>query len=119
MLLHEETYRPAGKTRKVRLARHYYDLWCLIRKGVADRARQDLGLFTRIATHREIYFNWSWMDYTTLRKGNLRIVPLDDQMAEWQRDYTAMRAEMFFGEVPTFDVIMRAVGEFEKSFNAG
>ena len=119
MLLHEETYRPAGKTRKVRLARHYYDLWCLIQKGVADRASQDLGIFKRIATHREIYFNWSWMDYATLHKGTLRIVPLDDQMAKWQRDYAAMREEMFFGEVPTFDVIMRAVGDFEKSFNAG
>lgn len=119
MLLHEETYRPAGKTRKVRLARHYYDLWCLIHKGVADRASQDLDLFKRIATHREIYFNWSWMDYATLRKGTLRIVPLDDQIAEWQRDYAAMREEMFFGEVPTFDVIMRAVGAFEKAFNAG
>ncbi len=117
MLLHEETYRPAGKTRKVRLARHYYDLWCLIQKGVADRARQDLGLFTRIATHREIYFNWSWMDYATLHKGTLRIVPLDDQMAVWRRDYAAMREEMFFGEVPSFDVIMRAVKDFERSFN--
>ena len=119
MLLHEETYRPAGKTRKVRLARHYYDLWCLMQKGVADKARQDLSLFKRIATHREIYFNWSWMDYATLHKGTLRIVPLDDQMAEWQRDYAAMRDEMFFGEVPSFDVIMRAVRDFEKSFNAG
>jgi hypothetical protein len=40
MLLHEETYRPAQKTRKVRLARHYYDLWCLIERGVAARATQ-------------------------------------------------------------------------------
>jgi hypothetical protein len=30
-----------------------------------------------------------------------------------------MREDMFFGEEPAFDVIMRAVGEFEKSFNAG
>jgi hypothetical protein len=27
MLLHEESYRPADKMRKSRLARHYYDLW--------------------------------------------------------------------------------------------
>ena len=119
MLLHEETYRPAGKARKVRLARHYYDLWCLIQKGVAARAGLDLNLFARIATHREIYFNWSWMDYRTLRKGTLRIVPLEGQMAEWRRDYEAMRGEMFFGKVPSFAEIMRAVGDFEKSFNAG
>jgi len=28
-----------------------------------------------------------------------------------------MRSEMFFGEVPTFDEILRVVGEFEKRFN--
>ncbi len=32
MLLHEETYRPEGKPRKIRLARHYYDLWCLSKR---------------------------------------------------------------------------------------
>ncbi len=118
MLLHEETYRPAEKARKVRLARHYYDLWCLIGKGVAASAGQDLGLFTRTAAHREIYFNWSWMDYSTLRRGTLRILPLEGQMAEWRRDYQAMREEMFFGEVPSFEEIMRVVGDFERSFNA-
>lgn len=58
LLLHEETFRPADKSRKIRMARHYYDVWCLITRG-----------------------------------------------------------EMFFGEVPTFDEILRVVGDFEKRFN--
>lgn len=118
MLLHEETYRPAQKTRKVRLARHYYDLWCLIERGVAARATQDVDLFTRTAKHREIYFNWSWMDYRTLRRGTLRLLPLDSQLADWRRDYQAMTGEMFFGPVPTFDAIMRVIGDFERAFNS-
>jgi hypothetical protein len=69
MLLHEETYRPAGKVHRARLARHYYDLWCLITKGVAARAVASPGLFERVAAHREVFFNWSWMDYSTLRPG--------------------------------------------------
>ena len=31
-LLHEETFRPADKPRKPRMARHYYDLWCRCRQ---------------------------------------------------------------------------------------
>jgi hypothetical protein len=119
MLLHEETYRPAGKAHKTRLARHYYDLWSLIKKGVGAAAARDTGLFERTAAHRKVYFNWSWMDYGTLRKGSLRIVPLEGQVGEWRRDYEAMRGEMFFGEVPAFDEVLRVVGEFERSFNAG
>ena len=118
MLLHEATYRSAEKTRKGRLARHYYDLWCLIQRGVAARAAQDLGLFTRTASHREIYFNWSWMDYRTLRRGTLRLLPLESQMDDWRHDYQAMTGEMFFGPVPTFEEIVRVVGKFERAFNS-
>lgn len=117
MLLHEETYRPRDKPRKPRLARHYYDLWCLIRKGVGAQALADPGLFERIAVHRAIFFRWSWMDYTTLRRGSLRLVPPDDRLPEWRQDYRTMQAEMFFGEVPTFEEILRVVKEFEESFN--
>lgn len=91
----------------------------MIEKGVAVRAGQDLGLFTRTAAHRDIYFNWSWMDYTTLRRGMLQILPREGEMAEWRRDYQAMREEMFFGTVPSFEEIMRVVGDFERSFNVG
>ena len=69
LLLHEETFRPVGKPVKLRLAHHYYDLWCLITKGVADEAVEDQSLFERIAAHRAIFFRWSWMDYSSLRPG--------------------------------------------------
>lgn len=119
MLLHEETYRPIQKPRKVRIARHYYDLWCLIRKGVADRAIQDFGLFAGVLEHRSVFFSQNWVDYDTLRKGSLRIIPRPDQIAEWRQDYQTMRGEMFFGEVPDFNEIMKVVGEFEHKFNQG
>ncbi len=117
MLLHEEACRPFGKARKARLARHYYDLWCLITKGIAAKAVASPRLFERVAAHREIFFNWSWMDYSTLRPGHLRIVPPADQVHAWRQDYESMRREMFFGEVPGFDEIMDVVGTFERQFN--
>jgi len=117
MLLHEETFRPGDRPRKARLSRHYYDLWCLITKGVAAQAVAESGLFDRIAAHREIFFRWSWVDYATLRPGSLRLTPPADQMASWRLDYQSMRGEMFFGEVPTFDEILRVVGQFEQQFN--
>ena len=67
MLLHEESYRPAGKPRRARLSRHYYDLWCLITKGIAAEAAHDMALFERVAVHRQGFFRYGWMDYTTLR----------------------------------------------------
>lgn len=117
MLLHEETWRPAGKPRKIRLSRHYYDLWCLITKGVAAEAVRDEGLFERVAAHRKVFFRYGWMDYDTLSKGRLRVLPLPEQEAEWRKDYAAMQGEMFFRDPPAFDAVLKVIGEFQTGFN--
>jgi len=117
MLLHEETFRPPDKKRKARLARHYYDLWCLIQKGVAAQAMADNELFKHCAEHRQVFFKQNWVDYATLRKGSLRLVPLPDQLSEWQRDYEAMREEMFFDTPPNFAAVIEVIRQFEDEFN--
>lgn len=116
-LLHEETFRPADKPRKLRMARHYYDLWCLLRAGVGERALANTALFQRVAEHREIFFRYAWVDYTTHKPGTFRLSPPPDHLANWRSDYQAMLGPMFFGDVPDFDEIMRVVSEFERRFN--
>ena len=117
-LLHEETFRPHDKPRKLRMARHYYDLGCLLRAGVGERALANTALFQRVAEHREIFFRYAWVDYSTHKPGTFRLSPPSDHLANWRSDYQAMLGPMFFGEVPDFDEIMKAVSEFEKTFNA-
>ena len=67
--------------------------------------------------HREIFFHISWVDYTTLRPGSLRLLPLPHDRDAWRRDYEQMRGPMFFGEIPSFAEILRVVGGFEQQFN--
>ena len=117
MLLHEETFRKSGGGPKARLARHYYDLWFLINKGVADKAGADHELFQRVAAHRSVFFRKSKAAQETLRPGSLRLVPLTEQLPAWKQDYQSMREDMFFGEVPALNEILRVVGDFEKRFN--
>lgn len=119
MLLHEEGFRPTEKKRKPRLSRHYYDLWCLIGAGVSAQALADMDLFVKVVAHRRVFFRQGWVDYATLAKGSLTIVPLDEQLAEWREDYEAMKGEMFFREPPTFGEIIEVVARFEKEFNEG
>jgi predicted nucleotidyltransferase component of viral defense system len=119
MILHEETFRPPERARKERMARHYYDVWCLITRGVADRAAADHALFERVVEHRAVFFRISWVDYSTLRPGALRLVPLADGRAAWQRDYDVMAETMFYGARPSFEEILMVVGDFERRFNRG
>lgn len=79
---------------------------------MADRA-----LFERVAAHREIFFRLSWVDYSTLRPGKLRLTPPPEHCDQWRRDYDEMAIAMFYRERPAFDEILRVVGEFERRFN--
>jgi len=117
-LLHEETFRPADKPRKLRMVRHYYDLWCLLQAGVGERALANTALFQRVAEHREIFFRHSWVDYSTHKPGTFRLSPPADHLPNWRRDYQDMLGPMFFGDTPTFEQMMTAATEFEKTFNA-
>lgn len=117
LLLHEETFRPPEKKLKARMARHYYDLYRLINAGIGHEASGDLELFERIAAHRQVYFRYTWVDYDTLRPGRLKLVPPDEQLANWKSDYTAMKDEMFFGEIPEFEDLIRTAREFQDEFN--
>ncbi len=116
-LLHEETYRVGATGPAARLARHYYDLWCLIRAGVADAAMADPDLFARVAAHRAVFFRKRKDAQESLRPGSLRLLPAAESRAGWKRDYEAMREAMFFSEPPEFDEILRVVGEFQNTFN--
>ncbi|MEX2516089.1 MAG: nucleotidyl transferase AbiEii/AbiGii toxin family protein [Gammaproteobacteria bacterium] len=120
MLLHEETFRPeANSRRRDAMARHYYDLYRLIQAGIGDESVRDMDLFHRVAVHRQVFFRYTWIDYSTLNPGQLRLVPSEADRPAWQADYENMRQEMFYGEVPTFEEILTVVGEFQARLNAG
>ena len=118
MLLHEENFRPSDKRRHGKyMARHYYDLYRLIQAGVADEAAMDTELFSRVVSHRQVFFRQNWVDYTTMVPGQLRLIPDEQQMPYWRSDYERMQPEMFFGQAPEFGVIMETVRSFQDRFN--
>ncbi|MBQ5964675.1 nucleotidyl transferase AbiEii/AbiGii toxin family protein [Massilia sp. ZL223] len=119
MLLHEERFRPADKARRGRMARHYYDLYSLIGHGVARAAAADLTLFEQVAAHRRVFFRQTWVDYATLHPATLDVLPTEEQVDEWRKDYAAMRAEMFSTEPPAFDLILQRVRDFQDAFRLG
>ena len=45
-------------------------------------------------------------------------VEKNDHVANWRADCREMLGPMFFGEIPTFEQMMAAAAEFEKTFNA-
>ena len=117
-LLHEEQHRAGVHFPKPGLARHYYDLFCLIEAGVGNRAIAEVGLFARVVEHRKVFFS-RVAAQATLQCGSLAVLPADDRRARWTQDYEKMREAMFFEEPPPFDEILSVVGDFVQRFNEG
>ena len=114
MLLHEETFRPqANRRNRKGMARHYYDLYHLIQAGIGDQAYTDQNLFHLIVAHRQVFFRYSWIDYSTMKYEQLRLVPAEADLPIWKSDYESMRHEMFYGKVPAFEEILDVVGKFQ------
>lgn len=116
-LLHEERLRPAGKTRRPQLSRHYYDIWCMDQKGVAVEAVADLDLLRLVVADRRVSYPVSWVQYEQMAPGLFQIMPVESDAAAWCSDYEKMRENMFFGDSPTFDQLMEQVRELEGRLN--
>ncbi len=54
---------------------------------------------------------------TTGKPGTFRLSPPAGHVGNWRLDYREMLGPMFFGETPTFEQMMAAAAEFEKTFN--
>lgn len=98
-IIHEENTAPKERRQKPRLARHYYDLYCLLDKG---KVVPNLSLFNEVKTHREIYFRQTWVDYEAITPDQLKIVPGQEMLTYWEQDYTLMKS-MFYGDFPSLE----------------
>ena len=115
--LHEETYRPSGRLQKICMARRYHDLWCLLSAGIREKALAQTALLRRVAEHRELFFRFSWVDYTTHKHGTFRITPPPEHLADWKSDYATMLGPIYSGETPSFEQILTLAADFEKTLN--
>jgi hypothetical protein len=111
-LLHEANHRDWPRDR---LARHFYDLWCLERGGVATTAIESPGLFEEVVAHRRVYFRHAAQQ--SLVPGSVRLVPLDASLPAWARDYEAMLPAMFVGEPPSFERLIAEMRSLESRIN--
>lgn len=117
MLQHEANYGGKAPVPKPALARHYYDLFCLIKSGVGKKARDDKALFDAVHAHRLVFFRKSQEIQDARKPGSFRLVPAAAHRETWRADYEQMREPYFFGEPPTFEEVLGVVGEFEQQFN--
>ncbi len=118
LLLHEEYNRDdRAKTRTERMSRHYYDLFQLSRQDFSSVTLKDSKFIEEIIEHRKYYSRLKRFDYSTLKRGSIRIIPSDDVLNALVQDYEIMREEMIYGNPPAFEEIIQAMKNLQDKIN--
>ena len=115
-LLHAEYNRPADRSVRNGLSRHYYDVYQLSLHDVGKEALKDLSLLKRVVAHKRLFFRSGWAHYETAVPGGIHLVPKDERLDTLRSDYGRMR-EMIFGDVPTWEQIVEGLRELEGRIN--
>jgi hypothetical protein len=115
-LLHELFSIPGHGMNANRKSRHLYDLYRMMDKDFAWAAVKDDRLWETIRHHREIFTSVRDMDYTPDIRQRLVLVPREDIIDNWRRDYEVMCQAMIYGDKPTFSELLEAMHELENRF---
>lgn len=116
-LLHE-LFSSQSSREANRKSRHLYDLAQMMDTDIATRAVANDELWNTIHHHRELFTSMSGVDYTPDIRKRIRLLPPDDVMDDWRKDYKDMQSSMIYGEKPTFEELMRRVEELENTFHS-
>jgi hypothetical protein len=115
-ILHQQAHRMTEMPS--RYSRHYYDLYRLAKSGVKERALSNLKSLADVVTFKQRFYPSAWSRYELAQPGSFRLIPNQSHLVELQKDYREMQL-MIFGEVPSFDAILRALGTLEADINGG
>ncbi len=116
-LLHEEFIQDISKIRVGRLSRHLYDLEKLMDTEYGIAALKDKELFVSIVNHRKKFNAIRGLDYSNHVPNKLKIIPPNDVIKEWEKDYTTMTQNMIYGEALSFDALIKRIEILQKRVN--
>lgn len=114
-LLHELFSTGTGKSAD-RKSRHLYDLDKMMDKSFARKAITDDKLWKTIHHHREVFTCMKDVDYTPDVRDRICLVPPQNVIDEWRKDYEAMRSVMIYGESLDFDEMIERITMLETLF---
>lgn len=116
-ILHQEAFRPENSLVPLRYARHYYDVYCMANSPLKESALQKPELLMDVAAFKQKFYPRKWARYDLARFGTLKLLPAEHSIKRLRDDYHNM-ADMFYGNIPTFNEILKCLSELEIEINS-
>ena len=114
-LLHE-LFSVSKQVDAKRRSRHIYDLYMMMKKGVADKAIVNDELWQTILHHRSTLTSMQGVDYDADIKKTIQLIPPRESLANWKKDYEEMSSSMIYGEKPVFAELLESMNWLELLF---
>jgi len=115
-ILHQHAHLPEDKPFPARYSRHYTDLAVMIDAGVGNQAADREDLLEALVRHKIALYRQACACYEDAKRGMLRLLPAERNMACLKKDLASMR-EMFFNEPPSFESVIETLIRIENIFN--
>ena len=115
-ILHREAFRAESSTMPSRYSRHYYDLYCMAKSPVKDRALADTDLLTRVVAFKDKFYRCPWARYDLAKPGTMRLMPPEYNIPKLIEDYEHMQ-NMIFGEKHDFEEVLCILKQLEQEIN--
>ena len=116
-LLHEEYQRPVEKRRVERLSRHLYDIEKISHTPYFQKALSNKDLYKTIVSHRDKFSHLSGIDYTKHEPQFINIIPPENLLPLWRKDYTKMSESMIYGEKLSFNELINNIKQINNTIN--
>lgn len=116
-LLHEEFSQEIEKIRIDRLSRHLYDLEKLMDTEHGIEALKNIDLYNNIVAHREKFNPLRGLDYVNHIPSKISILPPEELVKDYERDYDAMTNFMIYGNPLKFNLLMKRILELQTRIN--
>ncbi len=115
LILHSICLRPIDKPLKHHYSRHYYDVFCLIKSGIAKEALKFPEILQSVKENKITFWDETWEPYKNINSfHDIKVVPTQEsRLKELESDYERMK-EMFFGKYPDFSDVIDELKSFEK-----
>lgn len=115
-ILHAEANRPKDSKIPKRYSRHYYDIYCMHKKGVVERALLEKKLLAKVLDFKNKFYYRKWAKYENGKDGILKLLPPSHSIIDLKKDYEDMK-EMIYGDYPSFDVLLDEIKMVEDKIN--
>lgn len=108
----------ASEPNPARLARHWYDVACLLRADFSDAFNSSEAMQAVVEMKK---YRWpvQGVDYEAILRGQLSIVPQGARLEAIAADHkTAVTGQMFFTSPDSFEHIIQQLSDFQDRFNS-